>query len=57
MFKDKNSWGIDGQKCLLVMYDAATGYIASCPLQEKTADSTVECYLDLMGNQKIKHLL
>ena len=44
MFKDKNSWGIDGQRCLLVTYDSATGYIASYPLQEKTADNIVECW-------------
>jgi hypothetical protein len=56
VFQDKKSWGIDGQKCILVRHDSATGWIASYPLLEKTTEQVVNAYLDLQGNQKIKYI-
>jgi hypothetical protein len=53
---DKKSWGMDGQKCVLVVCDAFTGFIQSYPLVENSADNVVECYLNFAGNNKIKYV-
>ena len=56
VFQDKKSWGIDGQKCLLIICDAATGYLGAYPLVEKTADAIVTCFIDFAGDSKIKYI-
>jgi hypothetical protein len=56
LYQDKKSWGIDGQKCILVIYDCATEFVSAYPLQEKTAEKVLECFLDFQGNQKIKYI-
>ena len=56
MFQDKKSWGIDGQRCVLIIYDSATEFIAAYPMTENSTEQVVAAYLDFMGNQKIKYI-
>ena len=56
IFKDKKSWGIDGQRCMLVIHDVHTAWTAAYPLIENTTENIVASYLDFMGNQKIKYI-
>jgi len=56
IFQDKRDWGIEGQRCCMVMYDSATECIAAYPMVEKTTEQVVAGFLDFMGNQKIKYI-
>ena len=56
VFQDKNSWGMDGQRCVLVVYDSATKFIAAYPLIEKTAEQVAQSFTDFAGDSKIKYV-